>query len=245
MMKVVTLATSSLRRCRHALGLRDLLRSPAEHSDFLFGFIEKRVQLKRLEGAPLSALQAASDRGDKFREYQNKARVKISAPKDAGTNESFGLGRKHDVPAKVEKAQKFSHDRQPLTEEIVIDVMGVWLYQEVTTKFNLTREICEQAQHQAKRGLLDQYRVKTTSTSLNRLIRELRPGGPFTDNPDLINGYAGWLLEVLLALRQKPGWIYLAIGVIGRRAMQLGEKPRYDEGVASMASGSSCDSVGA
>jgi len=33
-------------------------------------------------------------------------------------------------------------------------------------KFSLTREVCEQAQHQANRGLLDQYRIKTAATSL-------------------------------------------------------------------------------
>jgi hypothetical protein len=70
MIRIVTLAVSSLRRSRHSVGLRELLRSPQEHADFLSEFVEKRVELKRLPGAPVAAWQAASDRGDRFKEYQ-------------------------------------------------------------------------------------------------------------------------------------------------------------------------------
>ena len=38
MARVVTLITCSLRRCRHSVGLRDLLRSPQDHTNFLFDF---------------------------------------------------------------------------------------------------------------------------------------------------------------------------------------------------------------
>jgi hypothetical protein len=123
--------------------------------------------------------------------------------------------------------------------------MAAWLYREVTMKFSLTREVCEQAQHQANRGLLDQYRIKTTATSFNGLVQELRPTGSFTDTPTVINTYTGWLLEILLALRQEPGWIYQAIGAIRGRAMQLEEKARYDKWAATLANGSLCDSLSA
>jgi hypothetical protein len=247
MTRVVTLATTSLRRYRHSVGLRELLRSPQDHTDFLFGFIEKRLRLKRAPGAPVPAWQAMSDRADKFREYQNKTRGKISAPYDSGNNESLGTEREHQacVPPKAESPRSFTHNGQPLTAEVVMDTMAVWLYQELTMKFNLTREVCEQAQHQAKRGLLDQYGVKTTATSLNTLLQELRPTDSFTDIPSVINAYVKWLLEVLLALRQEPAWIYQAIGAICGQAMQLGEKSRYDECAATLANGSSRDSVGA
>jgi hypothetical protein len=53
-------------------------------------------------------------------------------------------------------------------------------------------------------------------------VQELRPTDPVTDIPTLINIYAGWMLEILLALRREPAWMYHAIGAIGGRAMQLG-----------------------
>ena len=61
------------------------------------------------------------------------------------------------------------------------------------------------------------------------MVQELRPADSFTDIPTIINIYAGWMLGILLALRQQPGWIYQAIGAIGGRALQLAEKARYDE----------------
>ena len=63
--------------------------------------------------------------------------------------------------------------------------------------------------------------------------------------PTVINTYAGWLLEILLALRQEPVWIYQAIGAIRGRAMQLEEKARYDKWAATLANGSLRDSLGA
>jgi hypothetical protein len=56
MVKIVTLAARSLRRGRHSVGLRELLRAPRAHTDFLVGFVEKRVELKRLPGAPIPHL---------------------------------------------------------------------------------------------------------------------------------------------------------------------------------------------
>jgi hypothetical protein len=66
MAKIVTLATRSLRRGRHPVSLRELLRAPQAHTDFLAGFVEKRVELKRLPGAPVPAWQGVSDRADRF-----------------------------------------------------------------------------------------------------------------------------------------------------------------------------------
>ena len=57
MARIVTLATTSLRRCRHSVGLRELLRDPQAHSDFLFGLVEKRIDLTRLPGAPVPPWQ--------------------------------------------------------------------------------------------------------------------------------------------------------------------------------------------
>ena len=96
--------------------------------------------------------------------------------------------------------------------------MATWLYHEVTVKSALAKEVCEQAQYQIKHGHLDQYRIKTVATTFNGVVRELRPTDSFTDIPTIINIYAGWMLGILLALRQQPAWIYQAIGAAGGRA---------------------------
>jgi hypothetical protein len=188
-----------------------------------------------------------SDRADRFKEYQEKNRGKIVDPSNISPDKSIREERAHQVttPPKVKTPRRYTHRRQPLTAEVLVDAMAAWLYQEVTMKFSLTREVCEQAQHQANRGLLDQYRVKTAATSFNGLVQELRPADSFTDTPTVINTYAGWLLEILLALRQEPVWIYQAIGAIRGRAMQLEEKTRYDKWAATLANGSLRDSLGA
>jgi hypothetical protein len=247
MAKVVTLITCSLRRCRHSVGLRELLRCPQEYTDFLFGFVEKRVELKRLPGAPVPEWQAISDRADKFRELQKKSCGKDSTPFDVGSDKIIATEPERQVSAspKINTPRPFTHNRQPLTAEMLLDAMGIWLYQEVTTKFNLTREVCEQAQHQITRYLLDQYLIKTAATSFNGVVQELRPTDTFMDIPDIINFHAGWMLGILLALRQQPVWMYQAIGAIGGRAIQLAEKARYDKWTATLVNRSQRDLLGA
>jgi hypothetical protein len=124
--------------------------------------------------------------------------------------------------------------------------MATWLYQEVTVKFALTREVCEHAQYQITLRLLDQYRVKTAATSFHGVVQELRPADLFTgDIPTIVNSYCGWMLGVLLALRQQPDWMYQAIGAIGGRAMKLAKKARYDELAARITDRRPCDLLGA
>jgi hypothetical protein len=226
MARVVTLITGSLRRCRHSVGLREFLRSPQEHTDFLFGFIEKRVELKLLPGAPVPEWQAISDRGDKFREFREKHRGTVSTSLSAGSNKIIATEPERQALAspKVKKPPPYTHNCQPLTAEILIDAMATWLYQEVTIKFGLTPEVCKQAQYQAKHGHLDQYRIETAATSFNGVVQELRPTDSYTDVPTVINFYAGWLLRTLLALRQHPGWMYQAIGAACGRAKLMEER---------------------
>ena len=235
-MRVVTLITRSLRRCRHSVGLRELLRSPQEHTDFLFDFVVKRVALKRLPGAPAPEWQAISDRGDKFREFREKHRSTVSTSSSAGSNKIIAEPERQALaPPKVKTPRPYTHNRQRLTAEILVDAMATWLYQEVTIKFGLTPEVCEQAQYQAKHGHLDQYRMETAATSFNGVVQELRPTDSYTDIPTVINFYAGWLLRTLLALRQQPGWMYRAIGAACGRAKLMEEKARYDEWTATIA----------
>jgi hypothetical protein len=95
--------------------------------------------------------------------------------------------------------------------------------------FNLTGEICKQAQYQVLYGHRDQYRVETlAATSFNGIVQELRPTDPATDLPDVVNTYAGRLLRILLALGQRPRWIRGAIESIGAQAVQRQRQPRYD-----------------
>jgi hypothetical protein len=234
MIRIVTLAASSLRRSRHSVGLRELLRSPQEHADFLSEFVEKRVELKRLPGAPVPAWQAASDRGDKFREFREKHRGTVLTSLSAGSSRIIitETERHTQVSPKAKTPPPYTHNRRPLTAETLVDAMAKWLYLEVTVKWGLAKEVCELAQFQVKYGHLDQYRIKTAATTFNGVVQELRPSDSFTDIPDIINiynVYAGWMLGILLALRQQPEWIYQAIGVARGRAKLMEERARYDE----------------
>jgi hypothetical protein len=226
MAKIVTLATRSLRRGRHPVGLRELLRAPQAHTDFLAGFVEKRVELKRLPGAPVPAWQAASDRADRFREYQERNRGKVVEPSSISPDKIIKEEQDHQVtmPPKVKTPRRYTHERQVLTSEILVNAMAEWLYKNVTMKFNFTTEVCRQARFQIAQGLLDPYRIKTAATSFNGLMKELRPVEFSDDSAILISEIAGWLLGCLLATGQQPGWMYEAFGVAGNRAKRMEEK---------------------
>ena len=108
-----------------------------------------------------------------------------------------------------------------LTGEILCDAIAEWLAGDVGSRFNLIREICQQAQFMIAKNLLDQYRGPTVSTSFRGLVQELGPQIPLTDTPSVISEYAGWLLRVLLALHQDPPWMCSAIRTASARAMRL------------------------
>jgi hypothetical protein len=53
MTRIVTLLSRSLRRGRHLRSLREVLKNPQAHTNFLVEFVEKRrLVLKALPGAP-------------------------------------------------------------------------------------------------------------------------------------------------------------------------------------------------
>ncbi len=245
MMRVVTLATRSLRRGRHPVSLRELLRAPQAHTDFLAGFVQKRVELKRLPGAPVPAWQGVSDRADRFKEDQEKNRGKIVEPSSISPDKSITEERAHQVttPPRVKMPRRYTHRRQALSSEILVNAMAEWLYQNVTRKFNFTTEVCEQARFQITHGLLDQYRVKTAATSFNGLMKELHPVEFSDDLGILISEIAGWLLKCVLATGQQPEWMYPAFGAAGNRAKGMEEKARYDEWAATLANGSQSASL--
>jgi hypothetical protein len=240
MVRIVTLATRSLRRGRHPVSLRELLRAPQAHTDFLAGFVEKRVELKRLPGAPVPTWQAASDRADRFKEYQERNRGKVVELSSISPDKIIKEEQAHKAttPPKVKTPRRYTHERQFLTSELLVNAMTEWLYQNVTMKFNFTTEVCRQARFQIAHGLLDPYRIQTAATSFNGLMKELRPVEFSDDSAILISEIAGWLLGCLLATGQQPGWMYEAFGVAGNRAKRMEEKARYDEWAATLANGS-------
>jgi hypothetical protein len=243
--EMVRIVTRSLRRGRHPVSLRDLLRAPQAPTDFLAGFVEKRVELKRLPGAPIPAWQAVSDRADRFKEYQERIRGKIVEPSNTNPDKIITEEQNHQIttPPKVKAPRRYTHKRQALTSEILVNAMAEWLYQNVTMKFDFTIGVCEQARFQIMHGLLDQYRVKTAATSFNSLMKELRPVEFSDDSGILISEIAGWLLGCLLATGQKRGWLYWAFGAAGDRAKRMQEKARDDEWAATLANRSQSASL--
>jgi hypothetical protein len=196
--------------------------------------------LKSVGGSILPAWQAASDRADRFKEYLERNRGKVVEPSSISPDKIIKEEQDHKVttPPKVKTPRRYTHERQFLTSEILVNAMTEWLYQNVTMKFNFTTEVCKQARFQITHGLLDAYRVKTAATSFNGLMKELRPAEFSDDSAILISEIAGWLLGCLLATGQQPGWMYEAFGVAGNRAKRMEEKARYDEWAATLANGS-------
>jgi DNA-binding PadR family transcriptional regulator len=185
------------------------------------------------------AWQAASDRGDKFREHREKTRGKSAIPLCVSSDEIVAAVHEHVVtkPPEVKVARRYTHNRQPLTAEILLDAMTARLYEEVTMKFNFTADVCEQARVQIGYGFLEQYRVKTAATSFNGLMEELRPTEFSDDAGILISELAGWLLQCLVATGHKPEWMYWAFGAAGSRARQMEERASYDKRAATLANG--------
>ena len=242
MARIVTLFTTTLRRCRRAVGLVDFMLDPHAHSDLLIKFVVKWIEPGRLPGAPKPAWQAASDRGDKLREYQEKVRGETAPPTEAIPDRIIAaeqVPQVADAP-KVKAPRPHTHNRVALTTEVLCDTIASRLYETVTAKFNFTREVCEQAQFQIRYGHLDQYRVKTVSTSLNGLVREFCPAAVDFDGDALtvINNYADWLLGILVALRLPPQSMYTVVGAIYARAMRLDKEARYDQLLDRISSGS-------
>jgi len=239
MTKIVTLGTTTLRRGRHSVGLREMLANPDAHHQYLVEFVTKRISLERLPGAPVPAWKAMLDRADVFRAYQENSRGKVESFSPASPGKTIIEGQQNPVlPTKVASAYRSTHNHHTQTPEMLCNAMAEWLYEDVTLKFNLTQQVCEEALFQIKNASLDQYRVAAVAKSFNGLISELRPTEFSDDLGILIGQYAGWLLGCLLALGQNPGWMYQAIGVACARARQLNSTARYDKWIATTPYGS-------
>jgi hypothetical protein len=124
--RLVTLLTTTLRRCRYRVGLIELLRDPEAHADYLIDSVVKRVELDRLPGAPVPTWQGASNRGDVSSEYQAKTPARARLPGDATADTVAAEERNHRAirPVTGKIARPFKHNGQPLPEEILIDAMA-------------------------------------------------------------------------------------------------------------------------
>jgi hypothetical protein len=239
MARIVTLGTTTLRRGRHSVGLREMFGNPDAHHEYLVEFVTKRVSLERLPGAPVPAWKAMMDRAEVFRAYQENSRGKVVSLSTASPGKTITEGQQNPVvPTKVVSAHRSTHNHHTLTPEMLCNAMAEWLYQNVTLKFNLTQQVCDEAHFQIKNASLDQYRVAAVAKSFSGLISELRPTEFSDDLAILIGQYAGWLLGCLLALGQNPGWMYQAIGEACARAKQLESTARYDKWIATTPYGS-------
>ena len=245
MVKLVMLASRSLKRCRHAMGLIELLRTPRLHVGFLVSFAQKRVQLKRLPGAPIPAWQAAVDRAEAFKSFEERtAKTALLHSSVKPLEPTAEIQRRQAcTPVKVAPSKGYTHDGKAITPDIVCDAMAEFLYRAVTVRFGLTREACEQARFLIRHGCLDIYRVPTTATSFNGLLNELCPAEFDGHRIDVIVIYAEWMLKVLLALRQNPDWMLEAFTGAWVRAKHLDEKAAYDGWVASRSNGSQIDAI--
>jgi hypothetical protein len=221
------------------VGLREVLGNPDAHHEYLVEFVTKRVRLERLPGAPMPAWKAMMDRADVFKAYQESRRGKVVSLSVASPGKTLAEGQQNPVlPTEVALVHRSTPNQQTLTPEILCNAMAEWLYQNVTLKFNLTQQVCDEAHFQIKNASLDQYRVAAVAKSFNGLISELRPTEFSDDLGILIGQFAGLLLECLLALGQNPDWMYQAIGVACTRAKQLQSTARYDEWIATAPYGS-------
>ena len=180
MARLVILLTTTLHRCRYAVGLKEIVLAPQKYTDYLVGFVAKRMELKRLPGAPVSALQAVSDRADKFREYQQKAREGITTPTETGQDRIMTAEQAPQVasPPKVKAPRRYTHNHQVLTADTLIDALAEWFYETVTLNFNFTREVCEHAKFQIVNELLEPHQGKIAATSVRGLIKGIRSHRP-------------------------------------------------------------------
>lgn len=246
MVRLVTLATRSLKRGRHPMSLLELLRTPQAHADFLVAFAAKRVALKPAPGAPVPHWKALSDRGAIFSAYQQRRLEAAShQPNANGLQQAIDRmpRRQASLPVNAVPSNGYTRDGEPITAENVCDGMAEFLYESVTVRFGLTREVCELAQFLLQHGNLDEYRVPTTATSFEGLLSELRPADFDGHRLNVIVIYAEWLLKVLFALRQKPEWMHEAFTGAWVRAKRLEQKADYDSWVASIANGSQIDAL--
>jgi len=221
MARIVTLLSRSLRRGRHLRSLREVLKNPQAHTNFLVEFVEKRLVLKTLSGAPVSAWKAYSDRADKFIAFREQRVSPIECIPAVHESAAATAEQEQAVQTPSEVLDVLSSERKIIVSiESIVAALAAW-FNNVTPGFE--RPVVEQAQFLIKNNLHEQYRRKTTATTIRGLIEELRPA----EHPQLaeepVNEYVAWVLGCLLAVRSDRSAIYDGVSFGFGRALAIRE----------------------
>jgi len=223
MTRIVTILSRSLRRGRHLRSLREVLKNPQAHTDFLVAFVQKRLVLKALPGAPVPAWQAYSERVDRFIAFARDRRSSAIARIPTGNAPAVATAeQEHAVQTPHEASDVLTSERKIIVSmESIVAELAAWFNNDVTLGFE--RPVVEQAQFLIKHNLHEQYRRQTTATTIRGLIEELRPA----EHPQLaeepINEYVGWVLGCLLAVRSDRSAIYDGVSFAFGRALAIRE----------------------
>ena len=249
MVRLVTLATRSLKRSRHAVSFMDLLHAPQSHVDFLISLARNRLQLNRLPGAAVPRWESASDRADAFRAFRERMAKTALSPSSAKPPETStkSYAPEEAAPPTATMTNQLSKDQKPrtgeglvqMTEEGLQNSIAKWLHQTVT--MDSAYSVSAEARLQISNQLLDQHRGPTIAFLFEglfeRFMNESRPAEFSIHRPTRARQYAGWLLRCLLALRQEAGWINHAIGVAMGRAKEMEDEDRHAECFAAISNG--------
>jgi hypothetical protein len=146
--------------------LREVLKNPQAHTNFLVEFVEKRrLVLKALPGAPVSLWQAYSDRADKFIAFARDQRTSAIEPIPVADVPAVATTeREHAIRNPGNASDVLSSERKIIVSiESIVTELAAWFNNEVTPGFE--RPVVEQAQFLIKHNLHEQYRRQTTATS--------------------------------------------------------------------------------
>jgi hypothetical protein len=200
------------------MGVRELLRTPQDHADFLVEFVVKRLNLRRLPGAPAPHWQLIIDRADKFKEFRERRNLPVAelpkAPETPQTGPAQTPQTKVPDLPQVESETKGGIE---VSNETLVNAMAQILIQCSGVGSS------ERAVSEAKYRILYvvQHKKHTAARTFDRLIRELEPCD-FSTNPDELNSqYAEWLLRLALDIGREPSFIYGALGAALHRAKLL------------------------
>lgn len=213
MRKIVTLAASTFRRKRRAVVLRELLKTPVEHTQILLEFITARAVLKKRADAPKSLCERQSEIGDKLRTFMERRYA--SPVRDEPTAPEPQTQHHTSATVEVRRPAAIRHTNStppgettpskgsPSWQEWLRDFVAQWFLHCVDPV--LRRDVCEQAQYLIGNNLLEQFRRSpTTGTTFNSLFAECRPG----PEEEPINWCVTWVLTSLLALGRSPSQCY-------------------------------------
>lgn len=179
------------------------MKNPQAHTDFLVAFVEKRrLVLKTLSGAPISAWQAYFDRADKFNAFEDQRASVIACRPVVHAPAPATAEQEHAIQTPGEASDVLSSERKIIvSNESIVAELAAWFNKDVTLGF--WRPVLEQAQFLIKHDLHEQHRRQTTATTMRGLIEELRPTEEQIDTEFPENDYAAWALGCLLAVRSE------------------------------------------